>query len=188
MCSSCRAWHSKGVRQAAAALFPTSFLHIAHNPCFYLSALCQLVSRWWLTSASLARSISCPTQERLEGKEAPTTRQDAPMKDVSAPEGRRPAPAARRGPILGTRCKMGCYTCGATTSSKFRWWRGSILAPVLEKIEAVRPESDQICNHCYGTYSSTHPSTVIHEVCPPLDMQSIAKGHGLLLCVDEPGR
>src|SRR6185503_10646969 len=136
------------------------------------------VSRWWLVSASVARSISYTTQERLEGEGAHTTRQDAHMTDISAPEGRRPAPAARRGPILSTRCKMGCYTCGATTSSKFRWWRDSVCAPFLEKIDAARPESEQICSACLIDVRQGDPPTNSHEVCPSHDMHSIAKGHG----------
>ena len=110
------------------------------------------------------------------------------MNDVSAPEGRQPAPAARRGPILGTRCKMGCYTCGATTSSKFHWWRDSILAPVINKIKALRPESEQICSACLIDRRQGDPHTYSREVRSSHDMYSIAKDEGLLLCVDEPGR
>ena len=73
-------------------------------------------------------------------------REDVDMNDVTAPEGRHAA--EHGGSMLGTRCKEGCYGCGRTTSTKFYWWRNSVLAAVVEKIDAARPKSEKICDGC----------------------------------------
>ena len=69
-------------------------------------------------------------------------REDVDMNYVTAAEGRHAV--EHGGSMLGTRCKEGCYGCGRTTATKFYWWRNSVLAAVVEKIDAARPKSERI--------------------------------------------
>jgi hypothetical protein len=86
--------------------------------------------------------------------------EDAPSIDASILEGRPPARARREGPELA-RCKMGCYVCSRTSSSRFHRWRETSLTSVLEKIEALRPESEKICDRCFR---AAHRNASEHEV------------------------
>jgi hypothetical protein len=88
------------------------------------------------------------SQKPAATKATANAAEHAPSVDVSMLEGRPPDRARRKGPKLGTRCKMGCYVCGETVSSKFHRWRNSSLASFIEKIEAQRPDSEEICNQC----------------------------------------
>ena len=64
---------------------------------------------------------------------------------------------------LTDRAKMGCYSCGTTVSSRFRRWRASILAPTLEKIQAARPESEEICVACLEKHRSAMSSDEVRS-------------------------
>jgi hypothetical protein len=88
------------------------------------------------------------SQKPAATKATTNAAEHAPSVDVSMLEGRPPDRARRKGPKLGTRCKMGCYVCSRTRSSQFHRWRDSSLASFIEKIEAQRPKSEEICDRC----------------------------------------
>ena len=111
--------------------------------------------------------------------------EDAPIIDASILEGRPPDRARREDPKVGTRCKMGCYVCARTRSSCFHQWRNSTLAFYLEKIDALRPESEEICDQCRRAALRNSRDALERgnaserEVCPVIDMRSIANDEGL---------
>jgi hypothetical protein len=89
----------------------------------------------------------------------------APSVDVPMLEARPPDHVRREGPKLGKRCKMGCYVCGIKCSSRFHRWRDSKVALLIKKIEAKRPESEEICARCLMYCHRQSSSTEYHEVC-----------------------
>lgn len=113
--------------------------------------------------------------------------EDAPNIDVLMLEGRPPVLARQEVAKLGTRCKIGCYVCGKTVSSRFRRWRHSKVASRIEKIKAQQPESEEICAQCLLHYLKEFGTTEYQEVHSSQTHELVGLDCVYVLCVDESG-
>ena len=172
--SSCNSRHSKGLFHSVPIRLLFSFRNSVVNFRFYRILLSGAQQSIPCAPASVPRSTLYTAQKPPAEESAQESDDEVTSQEGAELEEEPATPPRQRKPKLTDRAQMGCYSCGITRSSWFHRWQDSVLAPKLREIQAVRPESEEICTTCYSRALFDSRSAKLSEVRPSLALCSVA--------------
>ncbi len=145
--SSRKSRHSKGLSHAVPIRPLFSFRISVVNFHFYrILCFSSAQQSTPCAPASVSRSTLYTAQKPPTEESAQESDDDVTSQESAELEEEPATPPRQRKPKLTDRAKLGCYSCGITRSTRFHRWQDSVLAPKLREIQAVRPESEEICD------------------------------------------